>query len=98
VHPLRQVAHYFWAPVPWMLEAMVALQIAIGEHLEALARPDIIVASSGDMAVVSCFAAAGILMSKLPLPIIGLLFLATICFAVGLDAVMRAVFGQLRID
>jgi len=27
---------YFWAPVPWMLEATIALQIAIGERLEAL--------------------------------------------------------------
>ena len=31
-----QVMRYFWAPVPWMLEATIALQIAIGERLEAL--------------------------------------------------------------
>ena len=36
VHPLRQVARHFWAPVPWMLEATIALQIVIGERLEAL--------------------------------------------------------------
>jgi H+-transporting ATPase len=35
VHPLVQVARHFWAPVPWMLEAAIALQIAIGERLEA---------------------------------------------------------------
>jgi H+-transporting ATPase len=35
-HPLMQVARHFWAPVPWMLEATIALQIVIGEHLEAL--------------------------------------------------------------
>jgi H+-transporting ATPase len=36
VHPLRQIVRHFWAPVPWMLEATIVLQIAIGEHLEAL--------------------------------------------------------------
>jgi H+-transporting ATPase len=35
VHPLVQVARHFWAPVPWMLEAAIALQIAVGERLEA---------------------------------------------------------------
>ena len=36
VHPVAQVVRHFWAPVPWMLEAAIALQIAIGERLEAL--------------------------------------------------------------
>lgn len=36
IHPLTQIARHFWAPVPWMLEATIALQIAIGERLEAL--------------------------------------------------------------
>jgi H+-transporting ATPase len=36
VHPVAQVVRHFWAPVPWMLEATIALQIAIGERLEAL--------------------------------------------------------------
>jgi H+-transporting ATPase len=35
IHPLVAVARHFWAPVPWMLEATIALQLAIGEHLEA---------------------------------------------------------------
>ena len=36
VHPLRRIARHFWAPVPWMLEATIALQFAIGERVEAL--------------------------------------------------------------
>jgi H+-transporting ATPase len=35
VHPLRSIALHFWAPVPWMLEATIALQIAIGQWLTA---------------------------------------------------------------
>ena len=35
VHPLARVTAHFWAPVPWMLEATIALQVAIGERLEA---------------------------------------------------------------
>ena len=29
------VARRFWEPVPWMLEAAIVLQLAIGERLEA---------------------------------------------------------------
>ena len=36
VHPLESVARHFWAPVPWMLEATIVLQIAIGQRLTAL--------------------------------------------------------------
>ncbi|HQR70872.1 MAG TPA: plasma-membrane proton-efflux P-type ATPase [Burkholderiaceae bacterium] len=32
----RQVAVKFWAPVPWMLEAVIVLQLLLGRHLEAL--------------------------------------------------------------
>jgi H+-transporting ATPase len=32
---LRRIARHFWAPVPWMLEATVLLQLAVGERLEA---------------------------------------------------------------
>jgi H+-transporting ATPase len=35
VHPMARIARHFWSPVPWMLEATVALQLAIGERLEA---------------------------------------------------------------
>jgi H+-transporting ATPase len=36
VHPNMRVARNFWAPVPWMLEATIVLQIAIGQRLKAL--------------------------------------------------------------
>jgi H+-transporting ATPase len=36
LRPFARVLRHFWAPVPWMLEATIALQIAVGEHLEAL--------------------------------------------------------------
>jgi H+-transporting ATPase len=34
---LRRVASAFWAPVPWMLEAAIALQLALGETVQAAA-------------------------------------------------------------
>jgi len=34
--PLARVLRHFWAPVPWMLEATVVLQMLAGERLEAL--------------------------------------------------------------
>src|ERR1700758_2744610 len=33
---VRRVLRHFWAPVPWMLEATIALQLAIGERVESL--------------------------------------------------------------
>lgn len=33
---VRRLAMRFWAPVPWMLEAAIALQLATGERLEAV--------------------------------------------------------------
>src|SRR5208282_461809 len=36
VHPLKRLARQFWAPVPWMLEATIVLQVAIGQWLTAL--------------------------------------------------------------
>ena len=35
VYPLVRVARHFWSPVPWMLEATIVLQIAIGQRLTA---------------------------------------------------------------
>ena len=35
-HGLKRMARHFWAPVPWMLEATIVLQIAIGKYIEAL--------------------------------------------------------------
>jgi len=34
VRPLARIVRHFWAPVPWMLEATIALQVAVGERLE----------------------------------------------------------------
>ena len=33
--PLRVFLEQFWAPVPWMLEAAIVVQIVLGEDLEA---------------------------------------------------------------
>ena len=35
VHPLRRALEKFWAPVPWMLEAAIALELALGKYTEA---------------------------------------------------------------
>ena len=34
-HPLRTVFQKFWAPIPWMLEATIIMQLAMGKNLEA---------------------------------------------------------------
>src|SRR5579863_2953719 len=36
LHPAAQVLRHCWSPVPWMLEATIVLQLAIGERIEAL--------------------------------------------------------------
>jgi H+-transporting ATPase len=35
VHPARMALIKFWAPVPWMLEAAVVLEISLGKYVEA---------------------------------------------------------------
>jgi H+-transporting ATPase len=35
IHPLRLALAKFWAPVPWMLEAAIVLQLVLGEDVEA---------------------------------------------------------------
>ena len=35
VHPLQMILEKFWAPVPWMLEASVLLELASGKYVEA---------------------------------------------------------------
>jgi hypothetical protein len=57
-----------------------------------------LLASSADVAIVSYFAAGGLLMTVLPLAVIGGLFVTTLGYALGLDLVKIAVFGRLRID
>jgi H+-transporting ATPase len=34
-HPLRMALEKFWAPVPWMLEAAILLELALGKYIEA---------------------------------------------------------------
>jgi H+-transporting ATPase len=34
-HPVYRALQKLWAPVPWMLEAAVVLQLALGEYVEA---------------------------------------------------------------
>src|SRR3984957_11758093 len=34
-HPLRSAIEKLWAPIPWMLEAAIALELALGKYVEA---------------------------------------------------------------
>src|SRR5580700_8904377 len=34
-HPLQRALTKFWAPVPWMLEAAIVLEIGLGKYVEA---------------------------------------------------------------
>jgi H+-transporting ATPase len=34
-HPLRQFLSRFWAPIPWLLEATILIQLFLGEQVEA---------------------------------------------------------------
>jgi H+-transporting ATPase len=34
-HPINRVLKKFWAPVPWMLEATILLQLLLGEYVKA---------------------------------------------------------------
>ena len=35
LHPLRMALEKFWAPVPWMLEAAIGLELVLGKYFEA---------------------------------------------------------------
>ena len=35
MHPFRMALEKFWAPVPWMLEAAVLLELVLGKYIEA---------------------------------------------------------------
>jgi hypothetical protein len=45
-----------------------------------------------------CFAVFGILMTPLPLWIIGMLIATTLVFTLAMDSIKLAVFARLRID
>jgi H+-transporting ATPase len=34
-HPMRVAVEKFWAPVPWMLEAAIVVELALGKYVEA---------------------------------------------------------------
>jgi H+-transporting ATPase len=34
-NPVRRALTKFWAPVPWMLEAAIVLELALGKYVEA---------------------------------------------------------------
>ncbi len=34
-HPFRMALEKFWAPVPWMLEATIVLEVVLGKYVEA---------------------------------------------------------------
>ncbi len=46
-HPITQALKKLWAPVPWMLEAAVVLQLVLGEYLEASAVGFLLVFNAG---------------------------------------------------
>ncbi len=35
LHPVQRALRKFWAPVPWMLEAAILLELAVGKYVEA---------------------------------------------------------------
>jgi len=35
LHPLRRALTKLWAPVPWMLESAIVLEIVLGKYVEA---------------------------------------------------------------
>jgi H+-transporting ATPase len=57
-----------------------------------------LLASALDLAVVTSLAVGGVLMTPLPPLVLGLVFAATIAFALVLDGIKRIVFAQLVID
>ena len=60
--------------------------------------PIMLLASAADMAIVTTLAIGGVLMTPLPPPIIGMLFVATLAFALSMDVVKRGVLSRLPID
>ena len=46
-HPMKRALKKLWAPVPWMLEAAVVLQLALGEYVEASAVAFLLLFNAG---------------------------------------------------
>ena len=47
LHPLWMALQKFWAPVPWMLEAAIVLQLLLGEYVEAAVIAVLLVFNAG---------------------------------------------------
>jgi H+-transporting ATPase len=47
MHPLRMAVEKFWAPVPWMLEAAIVLQLVLGKYVEAAVIAGLLVFNAG---------------------------------------------------
>ena len=47
VHPLRMALEKFWAPVPWMLEAAIVLELVLGKYVEAAIIAALLVFNAG---------------------------------------------------
>src|ERR1700734_1444931 len=45
--PLRRAMAKFWAPVPWMLEAAIVLEIVLGKYVEAAIIAALLVFNAG---------------------------------------------------
>ena len=46
-HPINRALGKLWAPVPWMLEAAILLQLALGDYVEASAIAFLLVFNAG---------------------------------------------------
>jgi H+-transporting ATPase len=60
--------------------------------------PIMLLASCCDLVLVASFAAGGILMSPLPIGVIGLLVVTTVIFSLAMDSIKLAVFARVQID
>ena len=60
--------------------------------------PIMLLASCCDLVLVASFAAAGVLMSPLPIGVIALLVATTVVFSLAMDSIKLAVFARIRID
>jgi len=57
-----------------------------------------LLASTADVAIVTSLALGGVLITGLPPMVVGLLFVTTVFYALGLDTLKIIVFSRLRID
>ena len=60
--------------------------------------PVLLAASLGDVLLVACLAAGGVLMNPLPVTVIAALAATTIAFTLAMDSIKLAVYARLRID